>query len=143
MRRRILSLAAAAAMSVAAAWAHHSLAGVYDSSREVTIEGAVRQFHFVNPHPFVTVEVKNAAGSADQWRLEMDNRWELENAGMDAETLKPGDRVVVSGSPARSQPHGLYVRRLDRPADGFRYEQVGSSPRIRFPTSKANNPSRS
>jgi hypothetical protein len=61
----------------------------------------------------------------------MDNRSELAAVGVTAETLKPGDRVVVTGSLARTQAHRLYIYRLDRPADGFRYEQVGSSPRIR------------
>jgi hypothetical protein len=50
------------------------------------------------------------------------------------ETWKPGDWIVVTGSPARTQRHSLYVRRLDRPADGFRYEQVGNSPRIHAPS---------
>jgi hypothetical protein len=45
----------------------------------------------------------------------------------------PADRIVVTGSVAREQASSLYVRRLDRPADGFRYEQVGSSPRVRLP----------
>jgi hypothetical protein len=61
----------------------------------------------------------------------MDNRFELIGAGMSAESLKPGDRVVVAGSLARERAHSLYVMRLDRPADGFRYEQVGSSPQVR------------
>ena len=117
----------------AALSAHHSLSGIYDSSREVTVEGVVAQFHFINPHPFVTIDVKNESGRARQWRLEMDNRYELAEIGMTAETLKPGDRVVVSGSPARSQSASLYIRRLDRPVDGFRYEQVGSTPRVRVP----------
>jgi hypothetical protein len=63
----------------------------------------------------------------------MDNRYELINEGMKADTLKPGDRVVASGSLSRTNPQGMYLRRLDRPADGFRYEQVGSSPRVRLP----------
>ena len=49
---------------------------------------------------------------------------------MTSETLKPGDRVVVTGSLGRTEPRTLYVRQLDRPADGFRYEQVGSRPRV-------------
>jgi hypothetical protein len=116
-------------LCAAAAHAHHSIAGIYDSNRQVTIEGVVAQFQFINPHPFVTVDVKNN-GRTQQWRLEMDNRSELVDVGMTADTLKNGDRVVVTGSPARSQSQSLYIRRLDRPTDGFRYEQVGSSPRI-------------
>jgi hypothetical protein len=61
----------------------------------------------------------------------MDNRSELAAVGMKADTLQPGDRVVVAGSLSRTQPNGLYIRTLSRPADGFQYEQVGGSPRIR------------
>ena len=113
--------------------AHHSISAVYDSSRQVTVEGIVTEFQFVNPHPFVTMDVKQDSGSAQQWLLGMDNLRELAEIGMTSQTLKPGDRIVVTGSPARVKSQSLYVRRLDRPADGFRYEQVGSSPRIRTP----------
>ena len=123
MKRPVLSLILALAM-------HHSIAGVYDSNRLVTIEGVIAEFHFVNPHPFVVLDANN-----ERWKLEMDNLSELVEVGMTKYTLKPGDRVVVSGKPARSTPpQGLYVMKLDRPADGFRYEQVGTSPRVHFPS---------
>jgi len=61
----------------------------------------------------------------------MDNRYELIDEGMSADTLKRGDRVVASGSLSRTNPQGMYLMRLDRPVDGFRYEQVGASPRVR------------
>ena len=60
----------------------------------------------------------------------MDNLHELVAVGVTAATFKPGDRVVVTGSAARNQSPGLYIMRLDRPADGFWYEQVGLSPRV-------------
>ena len=110
--------------------AHHSIAGVYDTSKQTTVEGVITQFQFINPHPFVLVDVKNGDGT-QPWRLEMDNRRELTQIGMTGETLKPGDRVTVTGSPGRSQSQTLYIRRLDRPSDGFCYEQIGGSPRIR------------
>jgi uncharacterized protein DUF6152 len=133
MKTSVLSLAVAVAIPVMAAHAHHSIAGYYDSSQQVTIEGTITQFQFINPHPFVTLQVKQGDGSLQQWRLEMDNRSELLDVGMTSQTLKPGDRVIVNGSPGRSQPQSLYIRRLDRPADGFRYEQIGTSPRVRLP----------
>jgi len=107
---------------------HHSISSAYDASKVITLEGVVAQFHFVYPHPFVTIDVQQ--GSA-RWTLEMDNRSELARAGMTSETLKPGDRIVVTGSPARGGGQSLYIRKLERPADGFQYEQVGTSPRIR------------
>ena len=137
MKRWIQSFAAGLALPVLGAYAHHSIAGVYDSSRQVTIEGIITQFHFINPHPFVVMETRNSSG-AQQWRLEMDNRSELVEVGMNSETLKPGDRIVVSGSPGRTQSQSLYIRRLDRAADGFRYEQVGTSPRISVPSRQRN-----
>jgi hypothetical protein len=122
---------AAAALTVSlAAEAHHSIAAVY-LSRQASIEGVVTEFQFVNPHPFVIV---TADADGKSWRLEMDNRFELVDIGMTSETLKPGDRVVVLGSVGRTVPRTLYIRQLDRAADGFRYEQVGSRPRVNTPS---------
>src|SRR5688500_18200413 len=121
MERWILRSVIVIALSAATGQAHHVLSSIYDSSRQVTIEGVVTQFQFINPHPFLLIEVKGASGSAEQWRLEMDNRSELAQIGVTGETLKKGDRVVVTGSAARVQSPSLYIRRLDRPADGFWY----------------------
>lgn len=129
-QRAIISLVGfALAVCVTAVHAHHSIAGAYDRNRRVTIEGVIKNVEFVNPHPFVMVAVTED-GRARDWTLEMDNRWELVEAGFTSETLRPGDRVVVTGIPARLQKLGLYIYRLDRTADGFFYQQVGSRPSI-------------
>ena len=134
MQRWILAFAGAIAIPAMVVHAHHSIAAVYDTSRQVTVEGVVTAFRFVNPHPYLTMEVKDAGRDTQQWRLEIDNRSELVAIGVTRETWKSGDWIVVTGSPARHERQNLYVRRLDRPADGLRYEQVGSSPRIRPPS---------
>jgi len=111
--------------------AHHSISAIYDSRQQVTVTGSVREFQFVNPHPWIGLDVTAEGGRVQAWRLELDNRFELVDVGMRADTLKPGDVVVVTGSAGRDGAHSLYVRQLDRPSDGLRYEQVGSSPRLR------------
>lgn len=121
--------ALALALPSVTAQAHHSIAAVYDSARQQRLEAVVTEFKFVNPHPFVIVTVQED-GAETSWRLEMDNRFELAGVGMTDTTLKAGDRVVVTGSLGRIEPRTLYIRQLDRPADGFRYEQVGSRPRV-------------
>jgi hypothetical protein len=131
VNRWMLLFSAGFAISVSLAQAHHSISGVYDTSRQVTVEGVVVQFHFVNPHPFLTMDVRQDGGAAQQWRVEMDNRRELVDVGMDEQTLKPGDRVVVKGNPLRENARSLYIRVLDRPSDGFQYSQPGASPEIR------------
>ena len=132
MTRWISSLALTLAISVGGVQAHHAISAIYDSSKQVTVEGVVRDFQFVNPHPLLTMEVADGGGKTLEWRLEMDNRFELVGIGVKADTLKAGDRIIVTGSLSRERAQGLYVMRLDRPADGFRYEQIGASPRIRL-----------
>ena len=131
MRRHVLMLVFGVAISGAAVQAHHAISAYHDAAKPVTLDAVITRFHFVNPHPFLTVDVADRSGTTQSWKLEMDNRFELAAIGVTSDTLKPGDRIVVTGSLARDQANSLYVRRLDRPADGFRYEQVGASPRIR------------
>ena len=133
MRRAALTFVVILASCGVAIEAHHSISGVYDASRPVTVDAVVTAFHFVNPHPFVEVDARDATGAMQHWRLELDNRSELAAVGMAATTLQPGDRIVAIGSAARDGSKSMYVRRLDRRADGFVYEQVGTSPRVRLP----------
>lgn len=111
--------------------AHHSISGMYDTRRDVRIEGVVTRFQFVNPHASVTVEVRETGRTPQLWQVELDDRGELSDIGMTGETLQPGDRVIVVGSPARREANRLYLDRLDRPADGYSFEQVGGRPRLR------------
>ena len=112
-----------------AAQAHHSLSG-YDQSRNVSADGVVEEFVFVNPHPVLMIGVTAPSGVREIWRLEMDNLYELDEIGISRTTFKPGDRVTVSGNPDRMQPREIYLRRLDRPSDGLHYEQIGSRPQL-------------
>lgn len=130
MTRWRLALAATIALGTTSVRAHHSIYSIYDRARPATLDGTVAEFQLINPHPFLFIDVADSAGPAQRWRLEMDNRTELADIGVTAATFKPGDRVVVTGSLARTQPRSLYLLRLDRSSDGFWYEQVGASPRI-------------
>ena len=119
----ILSLFATAAQ------AHHSLSN-YDQGRDVRADGVVEEFHFVNPHPFLMIAVTAPSGVREVWRLEMDNLFELDEIGISRTTFKAGDQVTISGDPDRTKPREIYLRRLDRPSDGLRYEQIGVRPRL-------------
>jgi hypothetical protein len=110
--------------------AHHSLYGVYERSRDTALEGVVSGFRFVNPHPFLVIDVSRDDGSTETWELEMDNRGELLGIGVTTASFRPGDRVLVRGSLALTRPRSLYLWRLDRPSDGFWYEQRESTPFI-------------
>jgi hypothetical protein len=130
MNRAVYMLAFGTATWALSASAHHSISSYYDSRQQETIEGTVSEFRFVHPHPILVVDVAAEGAEPELWQLEMDNRSELAAIEITERTWKPGERVVATGSVARAESRRLYVRRLDRPADGLRYEQVGSRPRI-------------
>lgn len=117
-----------ATLAGAPAYGHHSLSE-YDMGRRITIDAVVREFHFVNPHPYLLVYGR-AGGVTREWRLELDNRFELVEIGMTSRTFARDDQLVVSGAPGHDDKAMLYVRELDRTGDGFRYEQPGNTPRI-------------
>jgi hypothetical protein len=106
------------------AFAHHSLAN-YDSSREVALAGEVETFSFTNPHPFLVVAAKG-----ERWKLEMDNLFELADAGLTKDSFRPGDKVTARAWPDRGGARTAYLRRLERASDGLLYEQIGTSPRV-------------
>jgi hypothetical protein len=48
------------------------------------------------------------------------NRLSQQSVGKD--TLKPGDRLVISGSPARNaSERKLHLKQIERPADGWKW----------------------
>jgi Family of unknown function (DUF6152) len=126
----VLLLVLTATLWSGTALAHHSFASIYDTGKSVTVTGSVREFQFVHPHPFLVVEIRGKSGERQIWRAEMDNRFELEEIGMTENTFRPGDEVVVSGSPGRSQSSILYMWRLERAADGLLYRQTGGTPSL-------------
>ena len=128
-----MSVACGLLLGAVTADAHHSISGMYDNRRDVRVEGVVTQFEFINPHAFVTLEVRETGRTPQVWRVELDDRGELSDIGMTAQTLQPGDQVIVAGNPARREPNRLYLARLDRPADGYSFEQVRGRPRLRSP----------
>lgn len=118
--RRVLSLAIGAVLLTAAAYAHHSYAATYDVSHEIKLEGRLVQFVYRNPHSFVHVQAPDQSGVQQRWAVEWAGTGQLAEAGVQRDTLKVGDQVVIVGRPSRvnGEYRALMVR-LTRPSDGF------------------------
>jgi hypothetical protein len=116
------------ALAATPAAAHHTLTGY--EARQITLDGRIAEFSFTHPHPYLMLEVRPQGAAAESWKLEMDNLFELDEIGVTKATFRPGDKVTVSGAPGRNGARTLYVRRLDRPSDGLRYEQIGFTPSL-------------
>ena len=56
MTRRTIAIVIGMLAFDGAAYAHHSQAAQYDTSKQVRIEGTLVQFQFRNPHTFIQIE---------------------------------------------------------------------------------------
>src|SRR5882672_1297147 len=99
--RTAILMLAVAAMSSVATYAHHSFAGSYVEDKTVKIEGTVVEFNIRNPHSFISVEVKDKDGKVSRWGGEWGGVTQLSQGGVNRFTLKPGDKIVIDGAPAR------------------------------------------
>jgi hypothetical protein len=103
--------------------AHHSFGATYDSSQRVEIEGVVKEFVWRNPHSFLRIDVTDKDGSTKTWALEWGSISQLTQSQLTRTTLRPGDRVVVAGDPARDQSSPrLLIVSMKRPADGWSWQ---------------------
>ena len=110
------------------AYAHHSFAATYLADETVTIDGELVQVLYRNPHSFVHVSVKEKNGSVVRYSVEWRGAAELEMHGVTRESLKPGDRVVISGNPGRNPAdHRLRMNSLYHPKDGLRWKAPPNS----------------
>lgn len=99
--------------------AHHAFASYYFEDQSVTISGTVREFQFVNPHAILLVDAKDQEGRLETYSAEFASPRRLAGEGVTKETLKPGDFVIVTGSPGRvASEHTLHLKSVQRPSDG-------------------------
>jgi hypothetical protein len=118
-------MAWSAALTGGRAYAHHSFAATYFVDREITVEGTLTQFLFRNPHSFVKMLAPDSAGHMQTWAVEWGGGAQLTQAHVTRFTLKPGDRVIVTGNPGRDPAeHRIRLHRIVRPSDGWKWEGV-------------------
>jgi hypothetical protein len=106
----VRSLAAAAAAVALPCFAHHGVAPHYDDGKQVTIDGTVSEFQFINPHSFVYLRVTGADGKEAIWHCELASRSVLARNGLTEQMFAPGTHVKITGSQARQNPTGCAVR---------------------------------
>ena len=92
-------VASASVMLASTVWAHHSFDAEYDSKKPFTITGFVTKVDWINPHAFVSIDVKDG-NSVKNYRIEMGPPYALVRGGWKRDTLKVGDKVTVVGAAA-------------------------------------------
>ena len=85
--------------------AHHSDA-MFDSSKEVTVSGTVKEFQYTNPHSWIQLLVPAATGAAVEWSIETAAPIVLLRAGIKPTSLQPGDKISLRFHPMKSGAPG-------------------------------------
>jgi hypothetical protein len=112
-----------AAMVVSAS-AHHSTAE-FDYTKQLTIEGTVKEVQWTNPHSFVQLMVEGKDKALVEWSVEIGSPTLNVAMGWKKNSVKRGDVVTMKLSPARNgNPYGtLHVLTF---ADGRELKGVAS-----------------
>ena len=75
--------------------AHHGNAA-FDLSKPVVLKGAVvTEFRWINPHPLIKADYKDAEGKTQSWTMEMGSTVSAQLIGWGRNTLQPGDVVTL------------------------------------------------
>jgi hypothetical protein len=112
MKKQIFSalIGAGLAIGVAApAMAHHS-AAMFDQTKEVSIQGTVKEFQYTNPHSWLMVVAPGTDGKDVEWGFEAEGPSTLLRAGIKKSSLNPGDKVTVKAHPMKDgRPAGQWM----------------------------------
>jgi hypothetical protein len=103
--KRAVILAALIVPIASPVFAHHSFA-TFDTSKNVTITGTVKELQWTNPHIFVQVLVPDASGRAEEWSLESVSVGTARRLGWTPTIIKTGDKVTVYLHPLRDDSKG-------------------------------------
>ena len=121
MKRRLLILVLALGVVSVPVYAHHSFASYYFEKQTMSVEGEVVKFDYRSPHAWVYIVAKDEKGQTLQYAAEWFNPNRLKQQGITANTIKPGDHVILVGSPGRNPAdQRLHLKGIQRPADGWK-----------------------
>jgi hypothetical protein len=94
------------------ALAHHGGSAAYDAAHPLTMTGTVKEFLFIQPHPLITLDVKDDHGAVTEWSVEMTAPNHLVHYGWNGKKLKPGDQITIVGLPAKNGLKVLNLRKI-------------------------------
>src|SRR5215204_4055374 len=93
---------------------------VYDTERQVRLEGAVTRVEWINPSAFVFIDVRDGSGVVENWAVEVGNPIELERYKWTRRSLRIGDLIAVDGTPARGPNRQALARSIMHKTSGKR-----------------------
>lgn len=107
------------------ALAHHAFSNEFDESKPITLEGVVTRVDWENPHVHYYIDVAQPDGTVVNWACETGGPNRLARRGWTHDSLKPGDKVIVRGFPAKDASHSADGRKVTL-ANG---QTIGAEPK--------------
>ena len=74
--------------------AHHSH-GNYNMTTYTVLKGTVKEVHWINPHTWIYIDVKDDKGEATTWALEGASVIQVERRGWKKDMIKVGSTISV------------------------------------------------
>lgn len=103
--------------------AHHSFS-MFDKEKMITISGTLKEFEWSNPHCWLHVVAADpTTGKNVEWAFEMGSITQIAAQGWKVDSVKPGDKITISGHPLKDGSRGGQYRSVKFP-DGRSFQQV-------------------
>ena len=80
---------------------HHSVHAHFDVSKEIQMEGVIKEAAFASPHSYFVIEVIEEDGGSLDVEIESWSHVLLRRQGWTEDTIKVGDNVRIIANPAR------------------------------------------
>src|SRR6267154_5097639 len=93
------------------AFAHHGTAN-YDTTKTITVKGAITDFQFVNPHVIIMLDAKDESGKTKSWQGELTSPNRLSRAGWSKNSIKAGDVITIGGYPTKSGSPEIWIQKV-------------------------------
>lgn len=133
MRMRVpILLTLAAVLAGAPLGAHHSVPGTFDVSKTTVIKGTVSKVDWINPHIYIYVDVKDAAGAVTTYKVETLPTNHMRRAGVGRTDIMDGAKagpVTIHMYPALKNAAAGFLLRITFAAGHF-YHLFGEDSEI-------------
>jgi len=90
----------------------------------ITVSGTLKEFEWTSPHSWLhIIAVDAATGHNVEWAFEMGSVSVIAAQGWKVNSVKPGDKITISGHPLKDGSHGGQYRSV-KLADGRTFQQI-------------------
>jgi Family of unknown function (DUF6152) len=114
MRNRFLAafILSLALLAVSAPLLAHHGSAAYDNTKMMELTGTVTDFQFIQPHPLISLDAKDANGNVQKWSVEMTAPNHLVHYGWNGHKIHAGDMIKVTGHAAKNGKKVLNLSKI-------------------------------